>query len=135
MLTAADLFAADPRAQKLFYAVWDRLRGMHEDVDIDVCDDAVRVRESGVVYCWIWAPYPGSGDYPDGSVVVSVGLAEKREVPASVRVRQVAYDRWFYHIVVARPEDVSGDALALVEAARCESLCDHEVRAARGRSS
>lgn len=114
MITAKDLFAGDKTTHDTFFCVWDKVRSIFPDSDLEVYGEVVMVKEGGHPYLFIWAPARGNGRYGDCPVVVSFGLDSKVPVSKNMRRVQVEPDRWVYHCGVGEDGVVCNTLISLI---------------------
>lgn len=114
-------FSAMPEMLPVYRALEDRTNETCGDVD-------VRVQKSQVTFtdrfgfAWASLPVRRRRDWPERCLVVTFGLAYRKESPRIAVATEPYPNRWTHHVLVERPEDVDDELMAWVEESHRFSL-------------
>ena len=121
------LFSAMPEALPVYHVLEDRINETCGDVD-------VRVQKTQVTFAdrfgFAWASLPARRrrGWPERCLVVTFGLAYRKESPRIAVATEPYPARWTHHVLVERPEDVDDELMGWIEESHQFSLAKRRGR-------
>lgn len=121
-MSAKNLFADEPAVHDAFFAVWNKIRSIYTEAELEVFEETVVIKDNNRPFCWIWAPAPGNDTYGDCPIVVSFGLNYKVQPHRLCRCVQAAPDRWMYHCGIEKDLGLCDTVLSLIDRAHKDKV-------------
>lgn len=121
-MSAKNLFSDDPIAHEVFLAVWNKIKSVYADVDLDARECVVAVKDRNRPFCWLWVPAPGNSTYGGCPLVVSFALDSRVQPNRFCRVVQMASDRWMYHCGIEEGLGLCDTMLGLIDIAHTDKV-------------
>ena len=115
------LFSAMPEVLPVYHALEDRINEACGDVDVRVQRTQVTFTDR---FCFAWASLPvrRRRGWPECCLVVTFGLAYRKESPRIAVATEPYPARWTHHVLVERPEDVDDELMGWIEESHKFSL-------------
>lgn len=117
----ARFFSAMPEMLPAYRALEDRVNETCGDVDVRVQKTQVTFADR-FGFAWASLPVRRRRDWPECCLVVTFGLAYRKESPRIVVATEPYPNRWTHHVLVERPEDVDDELMAWIEESHQFSL-------------